>query len=179
MHTAHIVLGYSGAGKDTFARALAEQDPTIVNVKWSAPMKQAIALLYGINPDQLEDREFRQQIVPGRAFTWLELMIRTAKHFRQVDEKIMFPQTLAKLERLKAEGLTPAFTDIRFPNELFVVLRRYANVYCWHIDRPGINPTESDLYVDDLLDIACTFCYSFKTIKNDGVNPFVVELPDA
>jgi hypothetical protein len=112
------VMGYSGAGKDTYSSALVDQltrrgiDSTIL--KWSAPMKYMLAWVYDIEMTQLEDKAFRLQELPHLpGVTWGELMVRTFEYFPQVDPLMMQQKVSKQIDEAWDNGQVVILNDTR------------------------------------------------------------------
>ena len=91
MNTIYIILGYSRSGKDTACNILLE---TIggEHYKFSSPCKRVLENLYGLEWGDLEKDEIRNSIIPNHSepnTTYLDVMVKSFRHFRAIDNNIM------------------------------------------------------------------------------------------
>ena len=85
-----LVTGQSNAGKDTTFELIRDLVPTeVLNIKFSYPMKKMIAYAYDVTVDQLNDKSFRYQNVPGENFTYSDVMVRCFHHFPNIDRNMI------------------------------------------------------------------------------------------
>lgn len=144
-----VVMGYSGAGKDTLCQQLLRIIDG-VNLKWSRPMKDMLEAHYNLPLGFLDDRMKRLEPVPNHpdGISWLDLMIRAFHHLPAIDPLICVRKVKQQaIEALKA-GKEVVFTDTRNHTELEVIQeisQDYLVVPVW-ISRPGVCPKESDCH---------------------------------
>lgn len=189
-----VVLGYSDAGKDTFAEAFSKYS-RIVNVKFSAPMKVMLETVYNLPKGVLECKTFRSTLVPGHrdSITWSELMVRCFEYFPKIDSNMML-QNVSTITQEALDNQVPVvFTDVRNSIEVEYIIRlsqRYP-LYTIALSRDSASPKVSDkglkrnlselilystrsynLYNDgtkqDLQDMACKLWHSINIINSRG-----------
>lgn len=117
MNRIYVLTGLSGAGKDTLANALKEFDSDVVQVQWSALMKRTFENWYGIPAFSLDDREFRQTIVPGLSKTYLQVMIDAYHKWNEIDPRLTIRPTIAGVKELLDLGKDIVITDTRKKEE--------------------------------------------------------------
>lgn len=144
------ILGVSRSGKDTLRGYLEAECKSLVSLKFSYPMKRFCEDLYGLGWGALEDPDVRSSKVPGHpeGITFLEWMVRSAKHFRAVDPNIMVTPTLRDANAVLDSGRSVVFTDCRFQNELEAIwalaAERDLKILSIHVTRSGVVPQASD-----------------------------------
>lgn len=162
------LTGLAGAGKDTVADFLRETQG-FVGMAFADPLRAGLQAMFGLTPEQLNDRESKEAPIDwlgasprrlmqtlgtewGRTFVAKDVWLRTAQ------------QTLERFRRaepcLHIEGVV--VTDVRFRNEADWIVAQGGEV--WRIVRPA--PTligEPAAHVSE-----CGNVYAHKTIFNTG-----------
>jgi hypothetical protein len=154
-----IVLGNSNSGKDTVFSLLSDRFD-VANFKFSSPMKAALEMLYTLPKGALEDKAFRNTLVPHLGVTWNDLMIKCWEHWNQVDPW-MGKQKVIK-DAIWVEHL-PVFTDIRHIME-FAKVRHSFNPLVIHLVRDEAEAKPSDVNVPIFLEQLDWYW----TVKNNG-----------
>lgn len=151
-----MIIGISGkisVGKDTVAGIIRELTaPVIVEYgkitengwesmtgvsswqvkKFAGPLKQRIAITWGIDVKQLEDQDFKKQLSP-LGITWRELMQKEGEKMREIDENYWVKATMSHYKPIGSEDSEGRkfhtldkpimtypkwlITDLRYPNE--------------------------------------------------------------
>ena len=100
MKTIIIVTGYSGVGKSTFIRSIAEADPdTVTSYHIAQPFKEMMGVLWGVDVD---DRNIRNNHRPNGGETVGELMASAFIKFREWDKNILMPGLQRRVSRFSA-----------------------------------------------------------------------------
>jgi hypothetical protein len=115
-----VVLGLSDSGKDTFADVALTKGYQEV-FKWVGGVKRAIEHLYYLPLNALEEDVYRHQLVPGKDYTYLNLLVMLYKE--NVTTKplalSMFKDAAKWQLRVKLmAGKSIIITDTRQPEEL-------------------------------------------------------------
>lgn len=171
MTYAVVLMGVSGAGKDTVFSALnACAGGKMVNIKFSAPMKRMMEYAYDLPPNALEDRDLRTYRIPRHPddITYGDMMVRCYKHFPAIDPYMMARKVKKQAEESLFIRKPVCFTDIRNHEEVDVVLGLNVPIYLAKVVRPGTVPKDSDLKLPTLLyNLAYTAKY-YQRIDNNG-----------
>lgn len=145
-----VILGYSNAGKDTTAQAIAKRLPNVVNRKFSQPMKDALEMLYELPKGFLEDRHNRGRFIAHLGITYHELMIRCWKYWNLCDP--MMGKHKVINEAIAHDGVN-IFTDIRSIPEARIVKEQLKPTTVIYVLRPGVEPLESDSKLSAITEI--------------------------
>lgn len=185
-----MVLGYSRAGKDTVADYL---QPKLdgCKVKISQAMKNAIATIYGLPSAQcLEQEEYRKMTLREwtkldlRGYdrtTFLDLMVGSFTHFRDLDPFIMFPLLDRTVRSSLEQGKVPIVTDCRTYDEADYFVRLGHPLHVIYVARTGLTPLKSDRDVDDItgelrrVAVRCDLIFNDKSVAElpDRLDPYV------
>jgi hypothetical protein len=139
--TALVLLGVSGAGKDT----IASHFPNSSNIKFSALTKILVARAFGVEEEKLEDKEWRntsslsingEQIFLS-AFDLLSALYHGAPSTRLAQANIEWAMKQAKASTF------PIFTDVRRVLEMKAVVEAFTPLVIL-LSRPGATPTTND-----------------------------------
>lgn len=165
-----VLMGYSGAGKDTLCQQLLRIIDGI-NLKWSRPMKDMLEAHYGLPKGFLEDRMKRLEPVPGHpdGISWLDLMIRAFHYIPMVDPLIYIRKVRQQALEALEVGQEVIFTDTRNYTELEVIQElseKYLIVPVW-ISRSGASPKDSDCYQLEIYRLL-TEKHQGRMVRNDG-----------
>lgn len=132
------LTGRAGVGKDTLADHLVASHG-YVKYSLAGPLKRALNLLFGFTPEQWEDREWKERVIPwiGKSPRQLAQTLGTEWGRTCVAEDIWLRIARAEIVRLLDGGAAGVvITDIRFDNEARFV-RGMGGVVC-SISRGGI-----------------------------------------
>lgn len=148
-----VILGFSDVGKDTAFRAIESLAPLLpqppLNIKFSEPIKTAIATYLGVPSELMEDRVWRNRVIPELGRTPLDLLVESFKHMPNIHPRLGLYKTKRTCQQCLNHPLV--FTDMRNPVELdFVVnlAREYSRlIHVLFIDRPNKGALPSDKYV--------------------------------
>jgi hypothetical protein len=148
-----VVLGVSRAGKDTVASIIQNHIP-IKLIKFSATMKRMMEYAYCLPDGALEQDCYRNTVVPHlhqQGTTYLDLMVKSFTHMREIDPYIMFPRTEYEINKALKDGFSVCLTDIRSPQEVDLILGLAKNfeLDLLYVNRPGIEPLESDKHLSE------------------------------
>ena len=170
----NVILGLSGAGKDTVAGLLGESE-TVANIKFSIPMKRMLEVAYCLPSGYLDIREARYEISPT-GVQYLELMLRCFEHLRTIDPHIMFPGTQEAFDAAIARGASPVFTDVRSPEEtefLRMQVDQGHQLVLWGVSRPGSRMLPSDTGLLKNLDTLTPVATYVADVYNTGTLDFL------
>lgn len=152
-----VFHGLSGVGKDTATREVMRYEGFMYEadiIKFSRPMKMALANLLGVEVSKLEDRDYRNTKLPGLGVTPLDLMIRSFEFLPMLHPELMVYNIRQSLERLiedsKYQDHVLVFNDVRLPKEVTLIqeaMERHS-YQLLHVDiqRPGVEPMPSDTH---------------------------------
>lgn len=171
--------GYSGSGKDEFARLIQKLDPSYGNKKFAGKLKEVASLLLGVPVKMFEDREHKETVLSHE--WWISgedgdhpmsvrefLQILGTEGLRQGLHKNVWVNALFADYR-RAAKLVPSdntssyykveyigdypnwvISDCRFKNEAQAIKDRGG--YVVRIDRPGVKPVNNHPSETDLDD---------------------------
>lgn len=108
MTNVFVLIGNSGAGKDTAAEILG-----VPNIKWSALMKRTFEEWYGCKPGSFEDREFRVTHILPNGDTPLGVMVKAYDAWNAIDPGLTARPIARKVKHLLELGCDVCFTDTR------------------------------------------------------------------
>lgn len=158
-----VFTGLSGTGKDTASMAVMQNSGTAYRAeicKFSQPMKVAIATLLDVPVDYLEDRNYRNKVIPQLGVTPLDLMVRSFDFLPSLHPDICTYRTEQYLEsRLKAAkkfNHVVVFNDVRQQKEAELLVRladaHQYDMLTIHIKRQGTQPLSSDIHCQAITD---------------------------
>lgn len=126
--------GKAGAGKDTAAAALIRRG--FKKIAFADPLKEGVAAMLGIERSLLEDRVYKETVLPGIGKSPREMMqtVGTEWGRKLVHENVWV--NLAMARAAKHENVV--FTDCRFDNEALAV--HEAGGVVIQIEREGVAP---------------------------------------
>lgn len=175
MSKVYVVMGYSNAGKDTVYQIMQKAlHYSTVNIKFAAPMKAILEFHYDLPVGFLENRQKRQELVPGHPdeITWGELMIRCFRCFPRIDQTMMVRKVQRQVEAYIRQGYCPIFTDVRNYSECFFIRDMAARgrriIPIW-IERPGTVPKTSDLHQDRIFEYLKQSHGSYHIVNDSGI----------
>ena len=169
-----VILGLSDAGKSTLARGLVglgqelfpRTPPQIV--KFSAPMKRFLESSFHLPEGYLETDKGRSALSlagpPGD--TWLDVMVRSAHHFRAVHPGISIAPTIRKLADLEKAKAPAIIDDCRYPNEVEALLEFGGNLRFVLVARPGQVARPSDEHLSENLAKIVSYGYEVPRYTN-------------
>lgn len=145
-----VLLGFSGAGKDTHANMLVEECSGVVNAKFGAFNKHIVAKLFKVPPSMLDDHTWRttaKLVVDGRitqvtAFDLLTALFRGSKG-------TVIEQEHLKHTRSMVGDCLPVFTDIRRVREFDAVLEDY-NPLVIYLSRNDVSQGANDFEIGEV-----------------------------
>lgn len=112
------ISGKAGSGKDTVYNMIAEAlNVTVMNQKFSKPLKTYAATLLDVKREQFEDQEFKATIIPNSnpPLTYREFLLEFGTTLmRRVDENYWTKRGMRQID----PSYVNVFTDMRFPNEM-------------------------------------------------------------
>lgn len=163
----YVVMGLSGAGKDTVATYL-----EAINVKWSAYAKRFYEQCYNLPEGFLDDREKRLQVVPGENFTYLDVLKRGYEAWDIIDTKLTVRPTTKQILILLEDGHNVVLTDTRKYSEVEAIahigLSGYKVILIHVFGRSTEQMLESDRLLPSLLLRLHRFASSVHEICNTG-----------
>jgi hypothetical protein len=146
-----VLLGVSGAGKDTAASFLQGQNPKLINVKFSDPIKQALAAYLGVDRALMDDREWRTTVIPELGCTPLDILVKSFDYMPQIHPRLGLVATGRQCRSILESGGQIVFTDMRnLAERNFVVelASKYAvPLFVYQIHRRDAQPQSSDRLV--------------------------------
>lgn len=134
------LTGQAGCGKDTFAAILTEID-AYHKMAFADPLKNMICSLLEVSRQKLEDRYFKESILPNLRKSPRQLMqtLGTEWGRQQVHPDIWL--TLCKNKILRhIENRHVVVTDVRFENEASMIREMGGTIV--HIIRPDIQKVQ-------------------------------------
>jgi len=167
-----VLLGYSGAGKDTLASLLEREFPgCTITIKFSCLTKQLVAKLWGVDPCMLENKQWRSAthyIFDGHPIKLTPMDLLSALYHGALHSNL----ALANIEVALASippGSFPVFTDIRRQLELDAVLRFYQPRIVWLV-RPNVGPGPNDHELLELVRYCMRHDLEVVSIMNQNLN---------
>lgn len=167
----YIVMGMSGAGKDTVGEWLLKE-PRSKLVKFAAPGKRVLEFMMRIPEGSLDNRAFRMSIAPNcQGRTYLQVLIDFYIHKEKVIGKDLFTnQTMEVILEHVASFRDIIITDLRSWDECEAILSIAEDVelnVIW-VYRKGGKMLESDkLQWTAFTELKKVALHSF-TLSNDG-----------
>jgi hypothetical protein len=178
MHDSIVLLGYSGAGKDTLTQLLLDKYPgKFANVKFSALTKSLLGLI-GFTPEQLDGRDVakvrEQTLTIDNKSTGVSLLDLLATLFHGARKTNLHRANIKwALDNIPA-NVVPVFTDVRRIAEYEALLRKFPNPLIISISDskllPGVADEEVDSFLCDIRLIRTTVAETFlglETILSD------------
>lgn len=171
-----VLLGYSGAGKDTIASALSSLYPGLTaNVKFSELTKRIIANLYGVEYEKLNDKDWRSTaplsidstLTRVTPLDLLTALFKGSPGTQLHQENIEFA-----LSRIPQHTL-PIFTDVRRTHEFHCITQSVCMVYTVHLRADFLGAGTNDGDVDAIAREAKTLVTLHRhrdTTVDDSVN---------
>ncbi len=157
------VSGAAGAGKDT-AASIMQSRYGFGKALFAGPLKAGLCAMFGWDPALLEDREWKERVIPdiGKSPRQLMQTLGTEWGRQLVNPDLWLLLAQRQIEAARANGLPGVvFTDCRFPNEANLIhyhggvvvriVRENAGAVAAHSSEAGLP--------DDLVD---------GTVFNDG-----------
>lgn len=96
-----VILGLSGAGKDTIAELLIKHRRTrCYNLKWSALAKTTLAQWYDVAEEYFTDPVKRTEQVPGENFTYLDVLVKAYHAWQEIDPKLTVRPTVKHIKTI-------------------------------------------------------------------------------
>jgi hypothetical protein len=147
-----VLLGFSGAGKDT----IASHFPNSSNIKFSALTKNLAARVFGVEADKMEDKEWRNtcslslngEQISLSAFDLLSALYHGAPSTRLAQANIEWAMKQAKASTF------PIFTDVRRVLEMKAVVEAFTPLVVL-LSRPGATPTANDKEIMKAFEWCC------------------------
>jgi len=126
------LAGRAGSGKNTAADILCELMPGARQIAFADPLKRIAADLYNLHPNQLIDREWKEQVIPEWGLSPRQILQRLGTEVgRQIH-----PETWTRYVARQIEA-RPAVdwivTDVRMPNEAAMIARLSGET--WWVER--------------------------------------------
>lgn len=133
MNTPHVIMisGKIRSGKDSIAKFvtnfLEEKGKKVVNLKFAAGIKRAVAAMYEIHAEMLESRDFKNSRVPFLDKTFRELYIDTGQALRANVAKDFWARVLLTDIQKNSDADVVVISDWRFKNEAETVVAEFCN----------------------------------------------------
>jgi len=126
------LAGRAGSGKNTVADILCELIPGARQRAFADPLRRIAADLYNLHPNQLADRELKEQVIPEWGLSPRQILQRLGTEVgRQIH-----PETWTRYVARQIEA-RPAVdwivTDVRMPNEAAMIARMGGET--WWVER--------------------------------------------
>jgi energy-coupling factor transporter ATP-binding protein EcfA2 len=173
-HKILVITGAAGAGKDTLAMMIKEyiygtnqRLCGLVDLKFSAPLKEVCALVFGWDEDALDDLDYKEKVFttsesllssnPDPMDTQARLWNRRSvlQHlgtdvFRKMDPDVWVKAALRRAR--DAYGYIDGWisTDCRFPNEATALKDAFADTYFVNIRRGGPSMTLGSSHASEI-----------------------------
>lgn len=186
-----VLIGKAGAGKDTVADMIHEmhQSPRPRPFRFSAPLKEAVANIFGWAPNMLGDLAYKEEkfdkpmkTIDGRNL-WSRrevLQYIGTDVFRTLDSDVWINAALRAAHCTANAFDTNGFicTDCRFPNELDALVKHFGSVYVVKLVKVGGVQSSSESHASeteiDKLGFAKT--YSLDAGDFDGLKAVASQL---
>jgi len=166
-----VLLGYSGAGKDTLASLLEREFPGCSIVKFAALIKKLVAKLWGVDPSLLEDKQWRLAthfILDGHPIKLTPMDLLSALYHGAPHSNLALANIEVALASIPA-GSFPVFTDIRRQLELDAVFRFFQPRIVW-LSRPNVGPGPNDHELLNLVHYCMRHDLEVVSIINQNLN---------
>lgn len=164
-----VILGNSGAGKDTVAKYLRENYGA-EKFSFAEEPKRALAEALGYSYELIEDRSFREAtIVPGTNRTILEFLVEAYHVFRLMAPYYWPNRSMWRLELCESPWV---ITDLRSKAEYDLLTKyvkeRQQKLAVIYVGRPDCRGLTSDCMVDWLADNFREDGFKVYHLLNDG-----------
>lgn len=128
------LCGAAGSGKDTVASILRET-AQFYRVAFADPLYEMAAIVTGLLPEDLQDRELKEQEIDwiGKSPRQLLQTLGTEWGRNTVSESLWIDIGMRRIDRLLADGRNVVVTDVRFDNEAAAV--KSAGGEVWQVIR--------------------------------------------
>ncbi len=174
----YVVMGYSGAGKDTIGDWLAFSENAAL-VKFAAPGKRALEFMLKVEPGLLDDRVKRLEIAPhcqGRSY--LQVLIDFWKHRSLlVGDELFTAQTKQNISNLLKLGQTVVVTDVRNLDEgkaiKELVHSGLATLTLIWVHRTSAKELESDVHQLEICDSLDKIATNSYLLRNSGTKQYL------
>lgn len=150
-----VLLGNTGAGKDTTFVALNVANPTkYYNAKFALLSKTITAKVFNLEVRELEDKELRTK--PSKTYSGLSPLDLLTVLYKGITPSLEEAHVHFLLD-LIPDGKIPVFTDIRREHELMAVLRNYEHTIIIKLESDTAPEGENDgdissLYPDYIIE---------------------------
>lgn len=159
-----VLLGNSGAGKDTTYAALDVANPTkYYNAKFALLSKTITAKVFNLEVRELEDKELRTK--PSKTYAGLSPLDLLTVLYKGITPSLEQAHVHFLLSIIP-DGKIPVFTDIRREHELMAVLQNYKHTV--------IIKLESDTAPEGVNDGEISALYPDYIIERDSYTPDVI-----
>lgn len=161
-----VLIGRAGAGKDTVADTIfsLKGSPRPRPLKFSWPLKQMVAELFGWSPQMLDVLAYKEERLanPIKTLDYRNMWTRRevlqyvgTDVFRQMDENVWVNAALRRANGLANQFDTNGFicTDCRFPNELEAIKKHFGAVEVVKLikrDNEAVSNHASETEIDKL-----------------------------
>jgi len=153
------ISGKAGSGKDTLGQYISEHYG-YQRESCARPLKEALNVLFGWTMEQWNDREWKEQIIPGYSVSprYLAQTLGTEWGRNLIDSDLWIKLLTAKIK------FPSVITDIRFPNEAKFVKENNGLLIRIFRESPSVgnHPSEQldfevDLFLDNSWEISDLF----------------------
>lgn len=171
-----VILGNSGAGKDTLAGIIKDVlrmkvgKPSEI-VKFVKPFKKALSIYLGVPVEQLEDRIYRVTPIPELGCTPLDLMIRGYEVMPLLHPRLGLYSTGQEVSKLMDYGRIPIFTDCRNSSEvdyLQILATPGHPLFVFTIERMGEKHLKSDEHLGENINRLASIAAHWGHFDNNG-----------
>jgi predicted kinase len=130
------LCGAAGSGKDTVAAILREK-AAFYRVAFAEPLYQMVAVVTGLMPEDLQDREVKEAVIPwlGKSPRQMLQSLGTEWGRSMVKDSVWIDLATRRIEQLQASGRSVVVTDVRFENEAEAI--RSLGGELWRVVRPA------------------------------------------
>jgi hypothetical protein len=159
------LCGLAGSGKDTVSEILSRHH-RFAAISFAGPIYKAVSEITGLSPQELKDRDIKEQPIPWLGKSPRELLqtLGTEWGRQMVCDDIWIKLAMRRASQYERSSWHVAITDVRFQNEAEAI--RYAGGQVWHVKRTaaglqgpaGQHPSEAGI-PDHLID---------QVVWNDG-----------
>lgn len=171
--TLFMVMGYSGAGKDTIGD-LIKAEIASQTVKFAAPGKRALEFMLQVEEGLLDDREKRIEVAPNcQGRTYLEVLMDFYHHRKLViGEDLFTSQTVDKLKGFSHDNVDVVVTDCRSTDEGLAIVNLvehgYFNLVTLWVVREGAKMLSTDTLQHGIYEDLCNYSDEHYVIYNKG-----------
>lgn len=161
-----VLLGNSGAGKDTTYAALDVANPTkYYNAKFALLSKTITAKVFNLEVRELEDKELRAK--PSKTYAGLSAIDLLTVLYKGITPSLEQAHVHFLLSIIP-DGKIPVFTDIRREHELMAVLKNYSHTVIIKLESDTAPEGENDGDISSL--------YPDYIIERDTQHPYTPEM---